>query len=363
MKQFFPKDVKFISLLRHPISQIESTFHYQEYDKLFLRIGLNYTSSTSNSSLSSTNSTINNGNSTTNNSSVFEEFFKAPMHYYQKALYRDASLPLLHNGMFFDLGYNFFNQTTYPDVEIYKAIKQLDDDLDLVLITEYFDESLVLLMREYCWTFDDIIYIKHNQRAHKKKHITQNAKLQREILKWNHADFLLYQHFNRTLWQRIQKQGDGFWTDFRFFKDKLANFKMRCAFQKSIQGANQKENVKFVGQQMGDRVSSFDRPLCERAALSEIGYIKRLRRHYSVKRVQKQRWRMKLLHDLIEQDDEEERKLTKRSKLEKRKLKRKQKTRSQHDIFESEPMLEQWKHNMNSIPSGERMNSVPVEYL
>ena len=342
MKEFFPPDVKFVSLLRHPISQIESTFYYQEYGKLFRKVGLNFTSS-------SPNSTNNNSNGT-DSSSAFEEFFKSPMYYYQRASSLDESLPLMHNGMFFDLGYSFFNRTTYHDDEIYKAIQQLDKDLDFVMITEHFDESLVLLMREFCWTFDDIIYIKHNQRAHKKKHITQNVRLRRKILKWNHADFLLYQHFNRTLWKRIEKQGDRFWADFKFFKAKLDNFKMRCSFQNSIKGTS-KKSVKFVGQQMGESVSSFDRPLCERAALSELDYIKRIRRHYTLERLQEHRTKIKRLQDLLRISKKGENKYTtlapyRTKKPAKRKL---ENSRSQNDILES-TLLEKWRDNMNSIP-------------
>ena len=268
MKRFFPEDVKFISLLRHPIKQVESTFHYQGFDKLFRKYGLNHTSNTSDM------------NSSTN----FGEFFKSPKRYYWKALAHEESLPLLHNGMFFDLGYNFYNQSTYPDDKIYEAIKELEQDLHMVLITEHFDESLVLLMREFCWTFDDIIYIKHNQRVHKKENIIEKVNVRRRILNWNRADLLLYQHFNQTLWKRIRQQGDGFWTDFRFFKEKLKNFKMRCGFQASITKASRKKGAQVSDQRIGERVNSFDRPLCERVALTEIEYINRFRKQYKLER-------------------------------------------------------------------------------
>ena len=271
MKQFFPEDVKFISLLRHPIKQIESTFHYQEYDKLFLRHGFNRTS---------------------NKTSVFEDFFKSPMYHFRKALPLEESLPLLHNGMFFDLGYNFYNRTMSSEEndEIYKAIEEVDRDIDLMLIVEHIDESLVLMMREFCWTFEDIIYIKHNQRMHKKDHVVKSTSIRRQILKWNHADLLLYEHFNRTLWKRIEKHGPEFLDDLRFFKAKLKNFKMRCAFQgASVKTAE--KSVKVSSHKTGGRVSAFDKPLCERVSLSEIDYIKRFRKSNVFEKLKKRRER------------------------------------------------------------------------
>lgn len=39
-------------------------------------------------------------------------------------------------------------------------LKEMDEELDFVLIYEYLDESLVLLQRMLCWQLEDIIYLK-----------------------------------------------------------------------------------------------------------------------------------------------------------------------------------------------------------
>ena len=52
---------------------------------------------------------------------------------------------------------------------IKKHIDELAEKIDLVLIMEYFDESLVLLKRELCWDLDDVVYFKLNQRSHEYK--------------------------------------------------------------------------------------------------------------------------------------------------------------------------------------------------
>ena len=64
--------------------------------------------------------------------------------------------------MAFDLGLeqeNFSNEE-----EITELIENISKRFDLVLIAEYFDESLVLMKRMLCWDFEDIVYVKHKVR-------------------------------------------------------------------------------------------------------------------------------------------------------------------------------------------------------
>ena len=42
-----------------------------------------------------------------------------------------------------------------------------DDDFDLVMIAERFEESLVLLSELLCWPLEDMVYLKTNQLTHK----------------------------------------------------------------------------------------------------------------------------------------------------------------------------------------------------
>ena len=71
------------------------------------------------------------------------------------------------SGMTYDLGFDFMDLE--PDPSIRKFLRQLESEFSLVLITEYFDESLVMLKRIMCWQLDDILYIKQNQRLVKPR--------------------------------------------------------------------------------------------------------------------------------------------------------------------------------------------------
>ena len=74
----------------------------------------------------------------------------------------------------------------------------LKQEFDLVMLMEYFDESLVLLKRRFCWKMEDILYFELNERMGiEKQDVT--SQVREQIRKWNSADVLLYDAFNQML--------------------------------------------------------------------------------------------------------------------------------------------------------------------
>ena len=65
--------------------------------------------------------------------------------------------------------------------EVMKYIKELDKQFDLVLIAEYFDESLILLDELLCWPYKDLTYLKQNERTPGKLAIFVNKQLKRNF--------------------------------------------------------------------------------------------------------------------------------------------------------------------------------------
>ena len=54
---------------------------------------------------------------------------------------------------------------TMENQEMVKAtITELDMQLDFVMITEFFNESLVMLQDIMCWSLEDVAYLKKNFR-------------------------------------------------------------------------------------------------------------------------------------------------------------------------------------------------------
>ena len=79
-------------------------------------------------------------------------------------------------GMAFDLGLE--HESFSDEEEIAKFIENINNSFELILIAEYFDESLVLMKRMLCWDFEDIIYVKHKMRSsHFRNNITEKQKV------------------------------------------------------------------------------------------------------------------------------------------------------------------------------------------
>ena len=79
---------------------------------------------------------------------------------------------------------------------------------DLILITEYFDESLILLKHLLSLDFTDIVYLKAKENS--KKKFTQedlSEETKELILKRQNIDSVLYNAANATLWRKIDHFG------------------------------------------------------------------------------------------------------------------------------------------------------------
>ena len=135
------------------------------------------------------------------------------------------------NFMSQDLGYptSEFSNATFIDI----FIKYIDFKFDLVMIMEYFDESLILLRRTLCWGFQDILYLpvlpenpleappidaKEFSQSHRQKFYT-----------WNAVDKALYNHFNVSLWHRIHMEGQSFHHELKEFRGLRSKVSKWCA--------------------------------------------------------------------------------------------------------------------------------------
>ena len=138
----------------------------------------------------------------------------------------------LQNGQLYDLGLTIRGKVTvdgyatYPYHVRYK-IGKLDDELDLVVITEYFDESLILLKKLLCWELDDIVYVRKRTRQAEFRY-ELSADVRDRVRRWNHADVMLYEHFNRTLWRKISEYGPNFWRELQQFRNRVDEITVMC---------------------------------------------------------------------------------------------------------------------------------------
>ncbi|XP_047451564.1 galactose-3-O-sulfotransferase 3 [Mugil cephalus] len=175
LQHLMPNDTIYFTILREPGSMFESLFtYYNQYCQTFKKVP--------NGSL--------------------EAFLEEPMRYYKTD---DKYSMYARNTLTFDLGGD--NNRPAADASYARAfVAEVERVFSLVMIAEYFDESLVLLRHLLSWDLDDILYVKLNMRTqNSKRSLTPN--LRSKIRNWNSLDARLYDHFNASLWRQLSALG------------------------------------------------------------------------------------------------------------------------------------------------------------
>ena len=129
------------------------------------------------------------------------------------------------NRQAFDMGIPHHKR---PDKDfVTQYIHTLNKDFKLILIKEYFDESLVLLKRYLCWKLEDIVYLSQNIVSLNVSITLSDVDMGR-LKTWQEADFQLYQYFYAELWKKIAKEGPEFFDEVHHFKEVSRLVKHMC---------------------------------------------------------------------------------------------------------------------------------------
>ena len=132
------RDYKLITIVRHPLQRFYSMFYYEQFETIY-----------------KLNDTPQPAHHFIRNIYKYHHRVKAPKSEAQFSAKED----LLRNGMAFDFNFDGFLTTKsvdtnttiynrkYYDKQIGNFVRHLDAKFDLVLVTELFDEGLVLLRR------------------------------------------------------------------------------------------------------------------------------------------------------------------------------------------------------------------------
>lgn len=249
-----PNDTVYVTILRDPVTQFESTFSYMGFGHL---LGLS------------------------NHTDPLTTFFENPketlINYVltQDLRIHSERLKLIRNGMFFDLGLE--PKDFEDEAKINLTIKRFDSEFHLVMLMEHFDESLVLLKRLLCWDSNDMLYFQLNERKHKQKRTHFTTDLTRKIRSWSNADVRLYQHFQEVFYQILAKQGEDFNEEVRDLQ--FRNYFMRhsCLEEQDIkmQDALNADVRRYIIRQ---NITSALRRTCDRMLWDEVKYLRFLKR-------------------------------------------------------------------------------------
>uniref|UniRef100_A0A3B4FQ48 Galactose-3-O-sulfotransferase 4 n=1 Tax=Pundamilia nyererei TaxID=303518 RepID=A0A3B4FQ48_9CICH len=182
VEKVMPADTFYFSIIRDPVALAESSFaYYKEVAPAFRKAkGLG-------------------------------DFVDDPNKYYDPRLRNNH---YARNLLWFDFGMD--NNANFSVELAQHGEATIRQTFRLILVSEYFDQSMILLRHALCWPLDAVVSFSLNARQQKPTGRSQGKMLpnlsltdhQREKLRqWNALDWYLYKAFNRTFWEDIDKFG------------------------------------------------------------------------------------------------------------------------------------------------------------
>ncbi|KAJ1089324.1 hypothetical protein NDU88_002475 [Pleurodeles waltl] len=245
----------YVSILRNPISLLESSYSYFRFLPSF------------------------------NKSKTLSEFLASPGSFYNPT---ESYHMLVKNTMWYDFGYDSNAEDTDPYVQ--SVLKEIEQRFQLVLIAEYFDESMVLLKNMLCWEIEDVVNFKLNSRSKDSiQHLTEKSKDRAK--EWCSLDWKLYQHFNRTFWKRIHETigPEKMQEELKQLHSKQDELKDVCLQEGEAIGKAQIKDSKLQPAQAGvanilgynikPGLGSEHQNLCHKMVIPEHQYIVRMRKY------------------------------------------------------------------------------------
>ncbi|KAM6900810.1 galactose-3-O-sulfotransferase 2 [Xenentodon cancila] len=167
-----PEDSFYFSILRHPVDMMESIFTYYRSIPAFHK------------------------------TRSLDDFLESCREKYNSSL---SNNHYAHNILAFDFGFDNNAADGAEDLEerAATAITAIERDFHLVLISDFFEESMILLKHALCWSMEDIVSFRLNSRSRQTRHRVSPDTAEK-IKRWNALDWRIYQHFNTTFWHKVE---------------------------------------------------------------------------------------------------------------------------------------------------------------
>ncbi|CAH1266401.1 GAL3ST1 [Branchiostoma lanceolatum] len=196
--QLLSENATFVTIIREPIGRLTSAFNYYRLAKKF-RIP---------------------------EPNALLKFLDNPGKYENSITENSAAL--IKNNMALELSFPLKNLSSKNVTIIRDFVDKISREFDLVMVMEYFDESLVLLRRLLCWDMQEILNFKYNSYKYELGNTSFSEQLIQNYRQHNAIDYALYEHFNRTLWRKIKMAGSDFREELLHFRWLQATMKTQC---------------------------------------------------------------------------------------------------------------------------------------
>jgi len=123
---------------------------------------------------------------------------------------------------------------------------------------------------------EDILYLKLNERQDKEKDTVLTDDVRENVKRWNKADVLLFEYFNKSFWKKIENEGENFYKELTIFRQKNWEIKRACVTNGT------RLQTMYKGKQAKGYVIRNDLPgallaVCQKLIASEIDYLEHLR--------------------------------------------------------------------------------------
>lgn len=214
--KLMPKDTVYVTIIREPWSHFKSAFSYFNV-----------------ANISRVKESSNRMSAYLKNIDSYEQFYKS-----EEGSATRFCIPngfsvtknLMSHCLGMPLGFPAGRENITSDLtKVRDYIETLDRNFGLIMLMEYFHESLVLLKRVMCWSLEDILYHTSNVGTYSNKFTLPDPKDYEIVRKWNSIDFMLYDHFNQTFWKKVKTQGDDFFPEVAVFNSLQARVKLFCS--------------------------------------------------------------------------------------------------------------------------------------
>lgn len=195
------QDATFVGIVRHPLDQFESAFNYYRniYPIQYLK------------DIPGPNPMF--------------TYIKDPWVWESK----DITQSFTHNRMSFDFGMEMDHARNETYVDSY--ISYLQQTFHLVLLTERFDESVILMRRLLGWNIQDVLYLRSNAFNKTAFNSTGYSFTEDDKFihrRFNKADYALYETFSGMFKNKLSSQDESFFSEVAYFRRLINHLSVFC---------------------------------------------------------------------------------------------------------------------------------------
>ncbi|XP_053567415.1 galactose-3-O-sulfotransferase 2-like [Bombina bombina] len=259
VEKVMPSNTFYFTILRNPIDVMESSFSYFRTRNAFGK------------------------------AKNLEDFLKNSSVFYHP----NANISFFaKNFMTFDLGFD--HNGIENSKHFLLTCRMVEATFNLVLITEYVDESLILLKDALCWSLDDVVAFPLNIRSNSSK-VSLSLETQQKIKKWNQLDWQLYNYFNKTFWNKVETFGrERMQREVEELKRKRALLVETCLLGEGIVDPDNLHDksmmpyqpglAKILGYNLKQTLRKAEQLMCKRMVTPEIQYTGQLHTKQEIKK-------------------------------------------------------------------------------